>query len=269
MSEPRASCAMVSSSWAAGDEGLGTGPMPSLPGMEAAGRKRSHLLSGNGTESYAGPNGGEGPQSREEGVCPGISPLPAALLGAGQRRKLVLHIDLNNTILVSDSVTNQSPRAALNSYLSTVSWGMLSPKGEWQWLSDAPSLQPPCPGAVSFYSQYGRSARFTDTPLGRPFSGLHQHHLQLLEWPGPAHPALSTQGEHRKRYHLVLPAFFRLLESLHREGRHFAVIFRTFGTDLPRVLRAVHCALAGQHPHFPALRDLAVSSPLQSHLIER
>lgn len=47
-----------------------------------------------------------------------------------KKRKLVLHIDLNNTILVSDAVTNQDPRAALNYYLSTVTWGKVDPAGK-------------------------------------------------------------------------------------------------------------------------------------------
>lgn len=45
-------------------------------------------------------------------------------------RKLVLHIDLNNTVLVSDAVINQDPRAALNCYLSSVTWGKISPTGK-------------------------------------------------------------------------------------------------------------------------------------------
>ncbi|XP_062977696.1 uncharacterized protein LOC134395464 [Elgaria multicarinata webbii] len=173
-----------------------------------------------------------------------------------KKRKLVLHIDLNNTILVSDAVTNQDPTAALNYYLSTVTWGKLSPTGEWQWLSESPSLLPPCPGAVSFYSHFGRNTKFIETPEGQQFRDLHRRHLKLLEWQGQPHPLLSIKGEEATHYHLVLPSFFYLLESLHREGRQFAVVFRTFGTDLPRLLPAVHCALEGQHPHFPTLRDI-------------
>ncbi|XP_053234465.1 uncharacterized protein LOC128408564 [Podarcis raffonei] len=175
-----------------------------------------------------------------------------------KKRKLVLHIDLNNTIVVSDAVTGQEPTAALNYFLSTVTWGEIDPTGKWQWLSESPSLLPPCPGAVTFYSQYGRNTRFTDTPPGRKFRDLHKRHLQLLEWQGQPHPLLSIPGQRGKRYHLVLPSFFHLLESLRREGRHFAVVFRTFGTDLARVLKAVRCALEGEHPHFPALRDVSL-----------
>ncbi|XP_063147520.1 uncharacterized protein LOC134489036 isoform X2 [Candoia aspera] len=201
--------------------------------------------------------------SESLGTTPLSRPLSGAVLSP-KKRKLVLHIDLNNTILVSDSVTKQGPSAALNYYLSTVTWGKLSHRGEWQWVSESPSLHPPCQGAVSFYSQYGRNTRFTETPLGRQFRDLHRHHLKLLEWEGQPHPWLSIKGEQARHYHLVLPSFFYLLESLHREGREFAVIFRTFGTDLPRVLQAVNCALERQHPSFPALGGISLPVDLRS-----
>ncbi|XP_067396886.1 uncharacterized protein [Emydura macquarii macquarii] len=183
-------------------------------------------------------------------LCPAVGPP-----GPG-RRKLVLHVDLNNTLAVLDSATGQGPGAALNGFLSAVTWGALGPAGEWQWLSDSPSLLSPCHGAVSFYSLYGRDTTFTATAVGRPFRSLHAHHLQLLEWQGRPHKVFSFRGEDVKHYHLVLPSFFHLLETLHREGRHFAVILRTFGTDLSRILQAMSCALEGQHPQFPALRDV-------------
>ncbi|XP_030358283.1 uncharacterized protein LOC115614917 [Strigops habroptila] len=177
--------------------------------------------------------------------------------GPGPRR-LVLHVDLNNTVVVADAVSGQGPRAALNSFLSTVTWGRAGAAGEWRWVSDRPSLCPPCPGALSYYSHHGRDPAFTEGGPGRRFRSLHARYLQLLEWPGRPHDVLSVQGDPSKRYHLLLPSFFHLLETLHRDGRAFAVIFRTFGTDLPRALRAVGCALEGQHPQFPALRDVAL-----------
>ncbi|XP_030083924.2 uncharacterized protein LOC103817185 isoform X1 [Serinus canaria] len=182
--------------------------------------------------------------------------------GAGRRRRLVLHVDLNNTVVVADTVTGQAPRAALNTFLSTVTWGRAGAAGEWEWVSDRPSLRPPCLGALSYYSRHGRDPAFTEAGPGRRFRDLHARHLRLLEWPDRPHDALSVPGEPGKRYHLILPSFFHLLDTLHRDGRAFAVVFRTFGTDLPRVLQAVSCALDGQHPQFPALRDVALSVDL-------
>lgn len=71
---------------------------------------------------------------------------------------------------------------------------------------------------------------------------------------------LAVKGEDGRLYHWILPSFFQLLKDLVQEGREFAVVFRTFGSDLARTLRAVFRALnEGAHPLFPDLSDLSVS----------
>ncbi|GAA6223727.1 uncharacterized protein LOC108884669 [Lates japonicus] len=177
------------------------------------------------------------------------------------KKKIVLHVDLNNTILVSDAVTGQGTVTALDYFLTTVTWGKMSKHGKWEWLSDSPSLLPPCEDAVSYYSQFGRIPGFTSA-AGRRFRGLLDAHLDLLRWPEGVkeHKELSVKGEDGRLYHWILPSFFQLLKDLAQEGREFAILFRTFGTDLPRVLRAVHRALnEGAHPLFPDLPDLKLS----------
>lgn len=54
--------------------------------------------------------------------------------------------------------------------------------GKWEWLSDSPSLLPPCEGAVSYYTQFGRVSGFT-TRAGRRFRAILDQHLELLLWP--------------------------------------------------------------------------------------
>ena len=46
-----------------------------------------------------------------------------------KKRKLVLHVDLNNTILVSDAVTGHGTVAALEYFLSSVTWGRVTKRG--------------------------------------------------------------------------------------------------------------------------------------------
>lgn len=52
--------------------------------------------------------------------------LPIPRLLPIQKKKLVLHFDLNNTILVSDAVTKQGTIASLEYFLSTVTWGRMT-----------------------------------------------------------------------------------------------------------------------------------------------
>ncbi|XP_067382813.1 uncharacterized protein si:dkey-32e6.3 isoform X1 [Channa argus] len=178
-----------------------------------------------------------------------------------QRKKLVLHVDLNSTILVSDAVTGEGAVATLDYYLTTVTWGKMDRHGKWEWLSDSPSLLPPCKDAVSYHSQFGRIHGFT-TGVGGRFRKFLDEHLQLLRWPEgiKGDKELSLKGEDGRLYHWILPSFFQLLKDLVQEGREFAIVFRTFGNDLPRVLKAVHRALnEGAHPLFPDLPDLKLS----------
>lgn len=61
-------------------------------------------------------------------------------------------------------------------------WRIAFHAGKWEWLSDAPSLLPPCEGAISYYSQFGRVPGFT-TGAGRRFRPILDEHLELLLWP--------------------------------------------------------------------------------------
>ncbi|KAJ3586239.1 hypothetical protein NHX12_012639 [Muraenolepis orangiensis] len=177
------------------------------------------------------------------------------------KRKLVLHVDLNNTVLLWDAVTAQGPMAALDGFLATVTWGRMDPHGKWEWLSDTPSLLPPCEGAVSHYSQFGRVTGFT-SGAGRAFRPILEEHLASLRWPEglEGDKELSVKGEDGRLYHWILPSFFQLLRDLVAQGAEFSILFRTFGSDLPRVLSAVSRTLTqGAHPLFPDLLDLKLS----------
>lgn len=56
-------------------------------------------------------------------------PRELCSLSHDRRKKLVLHIDLNNTILISDAVTRQGTVAALDYFLTTVTWGRMNERG--------------------------------------------------------------------------------------------------------------------------------------------
>lgn len=104
-------------------------------------------------------------------------------------------------------------------------------------------------------------AGFTTVGPGRRFRKVLEEHLELLRWPSdlPADKELSVKGEDGKLYHWILPSFFQMLQDLSSQGVEFSILFRTFGTDLPRVLNAVkHAVEQGSHPIFPDLPALKV-----------
>ncbi|XP_051873129.1 uncharacterized protein si:dkey-32e6.3 [Pristis pectinata] len=181
-----------------------------------------------------------------------ISKVPTAL--NCKRSKLIVHLDLNNTVQLFDTVTRQGPKSALSSFLTTVTWGRINQEGKWEWMSHIPSLNPPCDGSVSYYSQFGKLLDFTETADGCLFKKIFTDHLQQMEWTDPHNDLLSVTGEDGKEYHRILPSFFELIDCLLSQNREFAIVFRTFGTDLCRALKTMQVTLLGQHPQYKHLQ---------------
>lgn len=88
--------------------------------------------SGRRAEEHDGTNSRDVPEPACGTWDPHTVTVPRGLGSSShdQRRKLVLHVDLNNTILVSDAVTGQGTVAALDYFLTTVTWGKMSLHGE-------------------------------------------------------------------------------------------------------------------------------------------
>lgn len=63
-------------------------------------------------------------------------------------KKLVLHFDIRNTLIVADTVTSITVEQALNAYLTGVLWGKEGENETWEWHSSAPSLKAPTPVSI-------------------------------------------------------------------------------------------------------------------------
>ena len=85
-------------------------------------------------------------------------------------------------------------------------------------------------------------------------------------------PVLSREG-----YHFIIPAFFELLLHLQKQGRDFAIVFRTFGSDIPEVAAELNLFCTGQHPCYPHARfdgtngtmDLRLHFPQSTAVLHR
>ncbi len=182
-------------------------------------------------------------------------------------RKLVLHMDVRNTILVADSVTNVSVEQALNSFLTGVTWGQVEANGNWVWCSSEPSLTAPRPGAITYYKYMENrlvqtpsdrallrqaTGDFTQENIGKRFESYFRDHLRDLEWHygSKYDKRLTMQGHDGKLYHYIIPAFYKLINYLYENGRDFSVIIRTYGMDAPTVLAATDLTMQGLHPQF-------------------
>lgn len=181
--------------------------------------------------------------------------------GSRPPRHLVLHMDVNKTIIMSDKVSGKTPEAVVNEVISDVSWGV-ELDGRWKLSSSEPQTLRPAPSTpggkeLSSYTEWLEKTY--------PGSGNKKRRMQLAAaFTSPGEP-----GEHFKRHAeklaaqlknpdgsrvFIITSFFELLVHLKREQRSFTVCFRSFGEDLLSVLEEFNSFCEGRHPRYPKVR---------------
>eukprot|EP01065_Artemidia_motanka_P002957 TRINITY_DN11406_c0_g1_i1.p1 TRINITY_DN11406_c0_g1~~TRINITY_DN11406_c0_g1_i1.p1 ORF type:complete len:362 (+),score=80.55 TRINITY_DN11406_c0_g1_i1:31-1086(+) len=180
-------------------------------------------------------------------------PIRTALLASmAGRPRLVLHFDLNETILIGDPASGVSVEESLECILAKVACVQ---KGEDRWHDGTPfgADRPPPPLLTDFFLPRGTSIFYrSHRALAKTFTSsgpgvVYRRHLEDLKGAlqCAAHDVLAPSG-----MPTLLPSFFHCISTLQREGRDFRVVFRTFGEDLPRVRDAMDVFAAGGHPDF-------------------
>eukprot|EP01062_Namystynia_karyoxenos_P070156 TRINITY_DN65538_c0_g1_i1.p1 TRINITY_DN65538_c0_g1~~TRINITY_DN65538_c0_g1_i1.p1 ORF type:complete len:408 (+),score=122.60 TRINITY_DN65538_c0_g1_i1:83-1225(+) len=187
-------------------------------------------------------------------------------MAASQKTRLVLHFDINETIMVGDPSTGQTFADSLNNLLAKATCVRRMPGGDYQWhdgtplsVTKDPAVQPP-PLHLGFgpppeHDWYYFAFRGADTPPnrfaddGQPGAAFRPLRDQLEEqarWKHAPHPHLEKNGKH-----FLLPAFFRCICELSRQERDFAVVIRTMGQDIPEVAACIDAFSRGEHADFP------------------
>eukprot|EP00928_Gymnodinium_smaydae_P065710 TRINITY_DN48804_c0_g1_i1.p1 TRINITY_DN48804_c0_g1~~TRINITY_DN48804_c0_g1_i1.p1 ORF type:complete len:417 (-),score=90.82 TRINITY_DN48804_c0_g1_i1:36-1223(-) len=192
--------------------------------------------------------------------------------------QLVLHFDVNETIMIGDPVAGIDFTASLNNVISKVAIlrGDAGGEGAYAWHDGSPldpaarqsagpdSAAPPPlltdfrlpAGCRRFFETFRRdpkwpSARFTEAGMpGELYRPVFSECWDKLQWRHAPQEELAVEGRHR-----FLPAFFHALRELLKAGRNVTVVIRTFGTDLPDVAAALRAFAEGRHPDFPAMSD--------------
>lgn len=194
------------------------------------------------------------------------------------KKKLVLHFDLNKTVVPVDTATGETVEAALNVYLSGMAWGQ-DKEGVWHCSKDELSSAPDNDSDVSFYkfeekrllpsTSRDRSmlryhlTSFTDRPQGTFVKPYLNALLDTLKWKQPyiesRHKHVTVPGTKSIRFHFILPAFYKLLNYLVTEERNFTVVFRSYGTDARNVLNSIKTAISCGLPFCQNLHCLSDS----------
>ena len=191
-----------------------------------------------------------------------------------KQRKLVLHFDARNTVLVADTVTQIGVKEAFNSYLTGVMWGYEKDNGDWQWVRDTPSLTSPASGAITYYKHRERelvrtpsdrgelrrvTGSFTQEPLGERFLPYLERGLASIRWTHAEHvDQLIMVDKDGEKYHYLLPSVFQVIQHLQDTKRDFSIVIRTYGSDAPNILKTIAASLEGKHPDFPRLTKMPV-----------
>ena len=165
----------------------------------------------------------------------------------GSCRKLVLHLDVNDTVFIGDTITKQvTPEGALNEYLVDVAWGRVDDTGAWKCDSSRLHAKPPGGHSISYYrfaqalyrgkprSQFKEHIRrFTEEEIGKPFRCFYEQMMQVLQFPGDLKICNLPSFKDRTGvpYHCIVPSFYKLLDHLIESKRDFSIVFRTFGGD--------------------------------------
>ena len=205
--------------------------------------------------------------------------------------RLILHFDVNETILVGDPAGGDTFEESLNKIVckstlvrqQAASESTSNPLFLYSWWDGSPldlhARRPTCeapslftgwerpPGCESFYDvpelkrEYAR--RFTEpTSPGAIYRPVYEELERALRLPAGV-PRVDPRLSHDGVHHYLLPAFFHTLHQLDAQGRDFTVVIRTFGTDGAHVAAAIDAWAEGRHPAVPGVPALRVASAWQ------
>ncbi len=54
----------------------------------------------------------------------------------------------------------------------------------------------------------------------------------------------------QNEYHTIVPSFLKLVCYLEQNNINFSIVFRTFGTDILKVIKSFKSFCEGKHPDF-------------------
>jgi len=186
---------------------------------------------------------------------------------------LVVHFDINETILVGDEAGGDTRNDCLNKMLAKSAFVQIPETGKvsyeetsaiepTHWWDGtpiknngvAPNRIPPLhigwqwpDGCCPYYR----------TAFKKKSKTFVQHDGSLYQ---STYNAIDTLLKHRGVCELpvlnnMLPAFFETLEQLSRTDQKKTIVLRTMGTDLPDIAQAVTAFAQGKHKDYPEFHD--------------
>jgi hypothetical protein len=192
-------------------------------------------------------------EEREEGNAPTPSNIST---------RLILHLDINETILLGDESGGDSRHDSVNKMLAKSAFCQIPSSSPTTW-EDTLALQP-----TNWWDGQAIGSETTIPPLYTgwtwpenccPYYRTSYKSVSktFVEHHGSVYKpvldqcekalAASSSDDH------VLPALYHTMNHLvaKQQEQPFTLVFRTFGTDLPDMAKAVTAFCQGKHPDYP------------------
>jgi len=206
------------------------------------------------------------------------------------RPKLIIHLDVNGTIMPADPIKSKHVRSMLNIHLSKQAFVIEDTDGEIVWWNGSPFHRGEKPPLLPQF-RYTRHIRrhyneepehmcdesvpiedfrnavregsgcddFTDeTQPGHVYQQELLNLMDILEWKYPNLDEETTRVftlpvvDDKRRMSLFVPSFLSLIRYLAiDQERDFVLVIRTFGSDIPRIVPAFNLIAEGKHPLLP------------------
>ncbi|KNC74976.1 hypothetical protein SARC_12489, partial [Sphaeroforma arctica JP610] len=186
---------------------------------------------------------------------------------------LVLHVDINRTLLMSDKAGRKTTEDIISETVASCVYGRVDANGIWVAVSHEPFSTPPDEESLVDFKHYIDSIRFPYPPLSESVNKEEQREKNyavkerrkaaLKTFTSPGFPGeqyrdtysrlldtLRVQGRPGE-YRTIVNSFFHLLVRLESTNVRYRLIFRTFGTDLDEVAVAMNEFCDGLNPDFP------------------
>lgn len=196
--------------------------------------------------------------------------MSRALLERLARRHLVLHMDINKTIIQVDLAGGRTLEDVLNSNVAANVLGEVDSEGKcWKPLyipvegTDAEPSPVSLSGLVTYDAfidrLYCEPAGMQDLPkaerdaLWKKISGLRREACKKFTYPGEVgHQYAHLVEKQRSALHengsfSIIPSFFNFVNDLSDMNWPFTLIFRTFGSDMGSVLEEWKTFVEGNH----------------------
>eukprot|EP00435_Cladocopium_sp_Y103_P040130 s97_g10.t2 len=192
---------------------------------------------------------------------------------------LLLHFDVNKTVIQSDSVQMKGVEEGIREGIADLFWGVVHKSGgteTWEWIKAEPSCTPPKDDILAVgttpcnYTAWCKRAHGKDKKAmkeavrsfslvqGQPVETEMKKLLQLTikKMQLPKEVRKSKEAEAAGLQGLtfnMFPAVFHLVAQLQRQRRPFGILFRSFGADHQKIQTEWNAFCELKHPIFSRL----------------